>query len=280
MARLRRERDDRQRYEAVAAELTGSGCPVVELESGYWLPEGARWLDDLPPVKGKALTVAKHRTCPGHAAAVIESTEDDGYEAAYLCLDPIGNGHVTLDEGDGEVPGQQGAGQSPIGHDSGGCTEEQKAERRLVVANNKAWDAAEEVRLAFVTELLHRRTTPKGTLRFVTETLLSDPAVAISGDDRDLDKVLGCQQPREGDWWARPAATALLDQATPDARLPMLLLAQVVAGIEATTRRSSWRTPSGRLARYFFYLESVGYGVSDVERLVLGKEVAGSPDVA
>ncbi len=62
------------------------------------------------------------------------------------------------------------------GHDSGGWTEEQKAERRLVVANNKAWDAAEEVRLAFVTELLHRRSTPKGTLRFVTETLLSDPA--------------------------------------------------------------------------------------------------------
>jgi hypothetical protein len=100
-----------------------------------------------------------------------------------------------------------------------------------VVANNKAWDAAEEVRLAFVTELLHRRTTPKGTLRFVTETLLSDPAVATSGDDRDLDKVLGCQQPREGDWWARPAATALLELATPDARLPMLLLVLLVPGV-------------------------------------------------
>jgi len=111
----------------------------------------------------------------------------------------------------------------------------------------------------------------------VTETLLSDPAVATSGDDRDLDKVLGNQQPREGDWWARPAATALLEQTTPDARLPMLLLAQVVAGIEATTGRSSWRTPSGRLARYFSYLESVGYGISDVERVVLGEEVAGSP---
>ena len=285
VARLRRERDDRQQYEAVVAKLTGSGCPVVDLDSGYWLPEGARWLDDLPPVKGRALTVARHRTCCGHAAAVIESsltdsTADDGYEAAYLCLDPIGHGHVILDEGDGEVPGQAHPVQTPVGHDSGGWTEEQKAERRLVVANNKAWDAAEEVRRAFVTELLHRRTTPKGTLRFVTETLLSDPAVATSGDDRDLDKVLGHQEPREGDWWARPAAAALLDQATPDARLPMLLLTQVVAGIEATTGRSSWRTPSGRLARYFSYLESVGYGVSDVERLVLGEEGAGSPDAA
>jgi ParB family chromosome partitioning protein len=114
----------------------------------------------------------------------------------------------------------------------------------------------------------------------VTETLLSDPGVATSGDDRDLDKVLGHHEPREGDWWARPAATALLEQSTPDARLPMLLLAQVVGGIEATTGRSSWRTPSGRLARYFSYLESVGYGISDVERIVFGEEGAGSTDIA
>ena len=60
----------------------------------------------------------------------------------------------------------------------------------------------------------------------------------------------------------------------------MLLLAQVVSGIEANTGRSSWRTPSGRLARYFTYLESVGYGVSDVERIVLGEEGAGSTDAA
>ena len=65
--------------------------------------------------------------------------------------------------------------------------------------------------------------------------LLLDPSVATAGDDRDLDQVLGHDEPTPGDWWARPAATALLEQATPDARLPMLLLAQVAAGIEATT---------------------------------------------
>ena len=119
-----------------------------------------------------------------------------------------------------------------------------------------------------------------GTLWFVTEALVSDPAVATSGDDRDLDKVPGHQEPRAGDWWARPTATALLKQATPDARLPMLLLAQLVAGIEANTGRSSWRTPSGRLARYFSHLESVGYGISDVERLVFGEEDAGSAGAA
>ena len=77
-----------------------------------------------------------------------------------------------------------------------------------------------------------------------------------------------------GDWWSRPAATALLEQVTPDSRLPMLLLAQVAAGIEATIGRSAWRTPSDRLARYLGFLESVGYGVSEVERLVFPEEVA------
>jgi ParB family transcriptional regulator, chromosome partitioning protein len=275
VVRLRRDRDDRQRHEAVVSELTEAGCVVVELDSGYWPPEGARWLDELPPVKGKALREARHRSCPGHAAAVIGSDEDDGYQAGYLCLDPIANGHVTLEEGDGETPGQSSSGQS-----TGGWTEEQKTERRVVVANNKAWDAAEEVRRAFVTDLLHRRSTPKGTLRFVTETLLLDPGVATSGDDRDLDTVLGHEEATAGEHWSRPAATALLAQPTSDARLPMLLLAQVAAGIEATTGRASWRSPSERLARYFGYLESVGYGVSEVERLVFGEKSNGSPSVA
>ncbi|HEX3565457.1 MAG TPA: hypothetical protein VHU17_08800, partial [Acidimicrobiales bacterium] len=275
VARLRRDRDDRHMHQAVVAELTGAGCPVVELDSGYWLPSGARWLDELSPVKGKAFTEATHRTCPGHAGAVIESTEDDGYEAAYLCLDPAGNGHVTLDEGDGEHPGLPSVGQT-----DGGWTEEQKAERRRVVANNKAWDMAAEVRRTFVTEVLKRRTIPKGTLRFVTETLLLDPAVATSGDDRDLDTILGHDEPTDGDRWSRPAAAGLLAQATTDARLPMLLLAQVAAGIEATTGRASWRSPSDRLARYLTYLESVGYGVSEVERLVFPEEVDGSPSAA
>ncbi len=74
VSRLRQERQDRQRYQAAVAELTATGCPVIELEAGYWLPEGARWLDELPPVKNKPVTEAKHRGCPGHAAAVTSPT--------------------------------------------------------------------------------------------------------------------------------------------------------------------------------------------------------------
>jgi hypothetical protein len=93
VAQLRRNRDDRVAYDAVATKITESGVPLVELENGWWLPEGAYWLSDIPAPSGAGtFTPAKHRTCPGHCADLIET--DDGYELAYICLDPVGHGHI------------------------------------------------------------------------------------------------------------------------------------------------------------------------------------------
>ena len=56
-------------------------------------PRGRRLARELSgPERSRTFTPAKHRTCPGHAAAVVEA--DDGYEVAYLCLDPVGHGHI------------------------------------------------------------------------------------------------------------------------------------------------------------------------------------------
>ena len=49
VAQLRRNRDDRVAFDAVAAQITESGVPLVELENGWWLPEGADWLSDPRP---------------------------------------------------------------------------------------------------------------------------------------------------------------------------------------------------------------------------------------
>ena len=93
VAELRRERDDDAARDAVVAQITEAEVPLVELENGWWLPEGAYWLTDLPAPSGaRTFTPAKHRTCPGHRAAVVET--DDGYELAYICLDPVGQGHI------------------------------------------------------------------------------------------------------------------------------------------------------------------------------------------
>ena len=75
VAQLRRDRDDRAAYEKVARQVTESGVPLVELENGWWLPDGAAWLSELDGLEGsRTLTPAKHRKCPGHAAAVGEAT--------------------------------------------------------------------------------------------------------------------------------------------------------------------------------------------------------------
>jgi len=57
--------------------------------------------------------------------------------AAYICTDPKANGHALCTWQGTALPGQQ---------TGGGMTEEQKAERRTLVANNKFWDSAEKVR--------------------------------------------------------------------------------------------------------------------------------------
>ena len=85
-----------------------------------------------------------HRGCPSHCAAVVET--DDGYEAAYLCLDPVGHGHIDRDTA-------RTATSSPATNaPASGMTDEQKDERRKVIANNKAWETATPVRREFVTD--------------------------------------------------------------------------------------------------------------------------------
>ena len=44
-----------------------------------------------------------------------------------------------------------------------------------MITNNKAWETATPVRREYVTELVARRSVPKGTLRYVTEVIMADP---------------------------------------------------------------------------------------------------------
>ena len=115
------------------ADLTPPGPRWSSSRHGYWLPEGAGWLDELTPPRDASGSPRPSTAVPrprrrGRRAA------DDGYEVAYLCLDAEGNGHVTPT---GQpVPCQ--ADRRPE-TESGGRTDEQKAERKEALANNKAW---------------------------------------------------------------------------------------------------------------------------------------------
>jgi ParB family chromosome partitioning protein len=258
VAQLRRERDDRAAYDAVAARITESGVPLVELENGWWLPDGAYWLSDLPAPSGaRTFTPTKHRTCPGHSAAVVET--DDGYELAYICLDPVGHGHI--DQATARTATPSPATDAP----ASGMSDEQKAERRKVITNNKAWETAALVRREYVTELVARRSVPKGTLRYVTEVIMADPAGLAAGNGDGVASLIG-KDTNPGRAWDRTAALALASDAS-DARLPLVLLAQVAASVEARFgERQGWRHPALALAAYLRFLATCGYGLSEVEQ--------------
>jgi ParB family chromosome partitioning protein len=261
VAQLRRERDDRAAYDAVALQITKASVPLVELENGWWLPDGAAYLDELPAPNGaRSFTPAKDRACSGHAGAVRES--DDGYEAAYLCLDPVGHGHID------QATGRSTTTTSNADAPASGMTDEQKAERRNVITNNKGWEVATTVRRGYVIELLARRTVPKGTLRYVTESIMDDPAGLAAGDGM---ASLISKETHPGAW-DRSAALALGSDAT-DARLPLVLLAQVATSVEARFGdRQGWRHPTSALGSYLRFLAACGYGLSEVEKEVVGIE--------
>jgi ParB family chromosome partitioning protein len=258
VAQLRRDRDDRAAYEQAARQVTESGVPLVELENGWWLPGAAAWLSELfGPEGSRTLTPAQHRKCPGHAAAVREA--DNGYEVAYVCLDPVGQGHID------QRSGRPAATEASS--DGGAMTDEQKAERRRVVTNNKAWEVATPVRREYVTALLARRSVPKGTLRYVTEVIMTDPGGVAAGSGDRVASLLG-KDTIHPEAWNRSAAITLARDAT-DARLPLVLLAQVAASVEARFgERQGWRRPTPALVDYLRFLATCGYGLSDVEQEV------------
>ena len=133
-----------------------------------------------------------------------------------------------------------------------------------MLANNKAMDIANEVRKTFVKTLVSRKTVPKGTERFVTTHIVTaytrvEAPVAlyselVGKDFNGVARSYGMSDLRE----------QLID-SLPDNRVLLALLAYVAASIEATTDRSSWRQHDTARVAYFRFLESCGYGMSDVE---------------
>jgi ParB family chromosome partitioning protein len=221
--------------------------------------------------KVNAPTEAEHASCPGHAAYVSDSYGGHTH-ATYVCTDPRANNHaVSTWNGETRLPSQQTAG---------GMTEEQKAERRTLIANNKAWDSAEKVRRAWLAEsFLTRINPPKGA-----ETFLA-LAVAHGEHPEDAyrlhaDLTAKGTDTSEDDWQRRYDAksniTAQADAASPRQVL-MLALAVLVCEWESTTSRNTRRHPSDRDRRHLTALIGWGYKPSDVERLILSEPVGTVP---
>ena len=245
--------------ELAEAAAINVGAPLIELSDDWSLPAGAAWLSQLfGPEGSRNFTDLQHRDCPGHAAAVRQA--GDGYEVAYLCLDPDAVGHIRQTRGVRRPT--RARSDSPPSR----LTKEQKAERRRVVRNNRAWEGASQLRRAYVTELVVGSVVPDGTLRYVTEVIMTDPGGVAAGDGDRVAALVG-KATHPGSW-DRSTAIALATDAGDD-RLPLVLLAQVAASVEARYgEHPSWRHPTPTLIAYLRFLASCGYRLTQIEQEV------------
>lgn len=257
---VQRKRDDRERAKvkaAATAELTAAGVTVVDQPS--WDSKVKR-LDGLVDAKGKQLTPANHKDCPGHVAWV---TTHSGTE--YGCATPAKQGHKDRYS--------SGSSSKPAAAD---MTDEQrekaKAERRLVIDNNKAWDSAQTVRRDYLATFAKLKTPPKGTAAFIARAIGLDAGILQShGSDKHAATWLGT---KEGSYGTSPVAD-LANGAT-EGRALQVLLVMVLSAYEENTDRMDWRRDgeTSTTGRYLRFLDEAGYGLSDVEKYAISSKTA------
>lgn len=255
-SRLRQDRDDAAAYAARVAELTDAGhriinphdddvdrTALIRLSS---LTDAADEADDRPGIEPAA-----HTTCPGHVGIVDHWNPET---VTWYCDQPEAHQPRWTDH------------KPPEGERGGPMTDEQKDERRTVIANNKAWDAATPVRAEWIRRLLGRKTPPPGTLRYVTAEIMASPDLLGRGSDDDLADLTG--RTNDGPSWERPVAHALVETAT-DKALPLVLVAQWTAAIESGIGRHTWRHGDPRAARCLTFLAGTGYELAEIEQHVI-----------
>lgn len=300
-SRLRRDRAEAEARDTIVQCLTDSGVTLVEPPTySEHAPFPLARLRPTPDAEDRydPEDPAAHRDCPGHVAWIghewqavgpdgtpftdPEPDPDDeeaveAYEArwaeteqryvpvaAYGCADPIAHGHRSPAES--LPPGQQKAEDM-----SAEQREQARAARALVIENNKAWDAAEPVRRAWVATLAKAKTPPKGTSRFLATALSNDPSVlgGVAGNALAAE-WLGKKHPGYGFTDLSPAKSAS------ENRCQVLALVQVLAGYEADLIRGSWRDNGthNTVGRYLRFLQAAGYALADVEKYAISSKTA------
>ncbi|MDR6972725.1 hypothetical protein [Leifsonia shinshuensis] len=118
-------------------------------------------------------------------------------------------------------------------------TEEQKAERRTLIANNKAWASAETVRREWLTTPLSRKTLPKDTPVMIA-TGLTVHRHAVSSATRDDNELAHHLPGIEKTGYFEADKLAALIEKSP-AKAKDVALAIVLGACESVTSEPSWR---------------------------------------
>jgi ParB family transcriptional regulator, chromosome partitioning protein len=231
------------------------------------------WLSHLYQ-DGTQLTEDAHATCPGRGAVLPYPTMA---VANHYCTDPLASGHTSPLRPVPEAGGAGGTGSEPAGTgDEGTAARELELRaRRLVIAGNRAWEAAGAVRHRWLLSLLTRQSAPPQVLPFVTGQLLAMPApLSIELPQARLREELFREVTG-----ASPQQLSEACQAAKPGRLALLQFAVVAVAYEhAITHgdagRSTWREdryttrPREQARRYLAFLSSLGYPLSGIEQAV------------
>ncbi len=284
--RIRDEKTERIERETLIAELHLAGLTVIDPPRHSDTAKALHRLFD----GDEQLTPQTHVTCDGHVAYITTEGAWVRPDGTVITDDTLDDEDDTQDqEDDDEDADSDGsrwatvtvvryacANPAAYGHRDaytytatttakGPQTEEMKAERRNVVANNKAWRSAETVRRDWLRTFLTRKTPPKGSAVFIaTEIARADHSVRRAFESghrlgRDLLSI-GTSTGRG----EQPSVT----EGASEARAQVLTLGMILAAYEDSTDVHTWRNPRAAITAYFTFLAANGYTLSDVETLL------------
>lgn len=232
----------REKYEA-------EGFTVVDFPA--WDDTDTTFFHDLLTADGERLTEENYAGKDGHAVAIGERW--GRVEVAHV------------------VVGWRELGLTSIRHSQssrgGAMNEEEKAERRRVIANNKAWVSAEKVRRAWVTKLLGRKRLPSQALAFAATVIADDRNIVARAANDCHDMASTLLNLDTGRRYGMPHPVAAMTSTTPT-KAGHALLALALGALEAATDKNSWRNPNESTRRYLTQLAAWGYTLSDVETLI------------
>lgn len=249
-----RARDDKRVATMKAdatADLIARGFEVLDRDRGSYETDYTS-ITYLTTADGESVTAEHIAASEGRAAYVYAYSNSENATVRYYLKDPKAAGFRK---------------SSGSGATSGPMTDEQKDERKTLIANNKAWASAEVVRREWLAEFLSRKTLPKDATQAITVGLTVHHSMvgkAIQNGNVLAHTLLGMKR---ANYWDADKLAALVEKTPTKAQ--HVSLAIVLAGIEDSTSKETWRYPNAHNARYFEQLAAWGYGLSDVERIVI-----------
>ncbi|MEV0135754.1 ParB/RepB/Spo0J family partition protein [Dactylosporangium sp. NPDC050688] len=247
---LRTARAAQQAATERRAELAAAAVTVLTERVDTYLNPTTQRVDALRTGDGQRISDEDHAACPSHAVAVFVGYGSRPVEITY-CTEWKARGHVLADH-------VTAARKGPM-------TEQEKAERRTVIANNKGMEAANAVRRKWLSGLLAGAALPKDADKLIAE-VVADPGyllgVWVNGGRKMLDELLSPGKTK------RPGARRVPARAS-KTQYQMITLAGVVAAHESAIARTSWRAPDAGTAAFLRWCTLNGYKAGKVEQLII-----------